>query len=86
MRQPRRCGAPYLVAGLKGGLGRAGAIGCAVAFGLADGLCLVSGLRKCERLADPDEHGAVVACLPVPLCGSGSQSAVRFCCGGAGAW
>jgi MFS family permease len=41
---------------------RAAAIGCAVAFGLAYGLCLVSGLRECERLADPDEHGAVVAC------------------------
>ena len=33
---------------------RAGAIGCAVAFGLAYGLCLVSGLRECERLADAD--------------------------------
>jgi hypothetical protein len=31
-----------------------------VAFGLAYGLCLVSGLRECERLADADEHGAVV--------------------------
>jgi MFS family permease len=41
---------------------RAGAIGCAVAFGLAYGLCLVSGLRECERLADRREHGAVVAC------------------------
>jgi len=41
---------------------RASALGCAVAFGLAYGLCLVSGLRECERLADPDEHGAVVAC------------------------
>ena len=41
---------------------RAGAIGCAVAFGVAYGLCLVSGLRECERLADADEHGAVVAC------------------------
>jgi hypothetical protein len=41
---------------------RAGALGCAIAFGLAYGLCLVSGLRECERLADPDEHGAVIAC------------------------
>jgi len=41
---------------------RAGAIGCAVAFGLAYGLCLVSGLRECERLAGRREHGAVVAC------------------------
>ena len=41
---------------------RVGALGCAIAFGLAYGLCLVSGLRECERLADPDEHGAVIAC------------------------
>jgi Major Facilitator Superfamily len=41
---------------------RAGAIGCAMAMGLAYGLCLVSGLRECERLADRREHGAVVAC------------------------
>ncbi len=42
---------------------RAGAVGCAVAFGLAYGLCLVSGLRECERLADRGQHGAVVACF-----------------------
>jgi hypothetical protein len=42
---------------------RAGAAGAAVAFGLAYGLCLVSGLRECERLAAPREHGAVVACF-----------------------
>ncbi len=41
---------------------RVGAVGCAVLCGLAYGLCLVSGLRECERLADPREHGAVVAC------------------------
>ncbi len=34
----------------------------AVLFGLAYGLCLVSGLRQAERLADPDERGAVIAC------------------------
>jgi MFS family permease len=45
-----------------GASSRAGVIGCAVAFGLAYGLCLVSGLRECERLADRREHGAVVAC------------------------
>ena len=33
-----------------------------MAFGLAYGLCLVSGLRECERLADADSRGAVVAC------------------------
>jgi len=42
---------------------RAGAVGCAVAFGLAYGLCLVSGLRECERLADRGQHGSVVACF-----------------------
>jgi MFS family permease len=41
---------------------RPGAIVCAVLCGLAYGQCLVSGLRECERLADPREHGAVVAC------------------------
>jgi hypothetical protein len=41
---------------------RPGAVGCAVAFGFAYGLCLVSGLRECERLAGRHEHGAVVAC------------------------
>jgi MFS family permease len=41
---------------------RVGAVGCAVLCGLAYGLCLVSGLRECERLADRREHGAVVAC------------------------
>ena len=34
----------------------------AVLFGLAYGLCLVSGLRQAEHLADPDERGAVIAC------------------------
>jgi predicted MFS family arabinose efflux permease len=34
----------------------------AVLLGLAYGLCLVSGLRQAERLAAPDERGAVVAC------------------------
>ncbi len=33
-----------------------------MAFGVAYGLCLVSGLRECERLADVDSRGAVVAC------------------------
>ena len=33
----------------------------AVLLGLAYGLCLVSGLRQAERLAAPDEGGAVVA-------------------------
>jgi MFS family permease len=42
---------------------RAGAAGVAVAFGLAYGLCLVSGLRECERLAAHGQHGAVVACF-----------------------
>jgi MFS family permease len=46
-----------------GASSRAGAVGCAVAFGLAYGLCLVSGLRECERLAARGEHGAVVACF-----------------------
>jgi MFS family permease len=46
-----------------GASSRAGAAGCAVAFGLAYGLCLVSGLRECERLADRGQHGAVVACF-----------------------
>ncbi|HYZ57644.1 MAG TPA: MFS transporter [Streptosporangiaceae bacterium] len=44
---------------------RAVAIACAVIFGLAYGFCLVSGLRESERLADPGEHGAVVACYYV---------------------
>jgi MFS family permease len=34
----------------------------AVLLGLAYGLCLVSGLRQAERMANPAEHGAVVAC------------------------
>jgi hypothetical protein len=34
----------------------------AVLFGLAYGLCLVSGPRQAEHLADPDERGAVIAC------------------------
>ena len=46
-----------------GASSRAGAVGCAVAFGLAYGLCLVSGLRECERLAARGEHGAVMACF-----------------------
>jgi MFS family permease len=46
-----------------GASSRAGAAGVAVAFGLAYGLCLVSGLRECERLAARGEHGAVVACF-----------------------
>jgi MFS family permease len=39
------------------------AVACAVTFGFTYGLCLVSGLRETERLADPREHGAVVACF-----------------------
>ena len=31
-------------------------------LGLAYGLCLVSGLRQAEHLANPDERGAVIAC------------------------
>ena len=31
-------------------------------LGLAYGLCLVSGLRQAERMAGPDERGAVIAC------------------------
>ena len=31
-------------------------------FGLAYGLCLVSGLRQAEHMANPDERGAVIAC------------------------
>ena len=34
----------------------------AVLLGLAYGLCLVSGLRQAERIAGPDERGAVIAC------------------------
>jgi len=34
----------------------------AVLLGLAYGLCLVSGLRQTEHLANPDERGAVIAC------------------------
>jgi MFS family permease len=34
----------------------------AAVLGLAYGLCLVSGLRQAERLAAPDERGAVLAC------------------------
>jgi MFS family permease len=44
---------------------RAIAIACAVLFGGTYGLCLVSGLRESERLADRREHGAVVACFYV---------------------
>jgi len=36
--------------------------GSAVLFGLAYGLCLVSGLRQAEQMARPGERGAVVAC------------------------
>jgi MFS family permease len=39
------------------------AVACAIMFGFTYGLCLVSGLREAERLADPGEHGAVVACF-----------------------
>jgi MFS family permease len=38
---------------------------CAVLLGLAYGLCLVSGLRQVERLADVHERGAVAACFYV---------------------
>jgi predicted MFS family arabinose efflux permease len=34
----------------------------AVFLGLAYGLCLVSGLRQAEQMANPDERGAVIAC------------------------
>ena len=34
----------------------------AVLLGLAYGLCLVSGLRQAEQMAEPDQRGAVVAC------------------------
>ena len=34
----------------------------AVLLGLAYGLCLVSGLRQAEHLANPAERGAVIAC------------------------
>ena len=34
----------------------------AVLLGLAYGLCLVSGLRQAEHLANRDERGAVIAC------------------------
>ena len=34
----------------------------AVLLGLAYGLCLVSGLRQAEHVANPDERGAVIAC------------------------
>ena len=34
----------------------------AVFLGLAYGLCLVSGLRQAEQIANPDERGAVIAC------------------------
>src|ERR1700761_1305682 len=46
-----------------GARSQAGAAGAAVALGLAYGLCLVSGLRECERLAARGQHGAVVACF-----------------------
>jgi hypothetical protein len=36
--------------------------GAAVLFGLAYGLCLVSGLRQAEQMAGPGQRGAVVAC------------------------
>lgn len=42
---------------------RAGAAGVAVGLGMAYGMCLVSGLRECERMAGRGEHGAVVACF-----------------------
>jgi hypothetical protein len=41
---------------------RAVAGAAAVLLGLAYGLCLVSGLRQAEHLANPDERGAVIAC------------------------
>jgi hypothetical protein len=44
---------------------RATALACAALFGCAYGLCLVSGLRESERLADRREHAAVVACFYV---------------------
>jgi MFS family permease len=34
----------------------------AVLFGLAYGLCLISGLRQAEHMAGPAERGAVIAC------------------------
>ena len=44
------------------GSGRVAAGAAAVLLGLAYGLCLVSGLRQAEHLANPDERGAVIAC------------------------
>jgi predicted MFS family arabinose efflux permease len=44
---------------------RATALACAALFGCAYGLCLVSGLRESERLADRRERAAVVACFYV---------------------
>ena len=44
---------------------QATALTCAALFGCAYGLCLVSGLRESERLADRREHAAVVACYYV---------------------
>jgi len=41
---------------------RVAAAAAAVLFGLAYGLCLVSGLRQAEHLANPAERGAVIAC------------------------
>jgi MFS family permease len=37
----------------------------AVLLGLAYGLCLTSGLRQAEQMADPGERGAVMACYYV---------------------
>jgi MFS family permease len=42
--------------------GRALAAVAAALLGLAYGLCLVSGLRQAERMAGPDDRGAVIAC------------------------
>ncbi len=44
---------------------RGAAVGCAALFGCAYGLCLVSGLRESERLADRRERAAVIACYYV---------------------
>ena len=44
------------------GANRVVASAAAVLLGLAYGLCLVSGLRQAEHLADPAERGAVIAC------------------------
>lgn len=48
--------------GAVAGSGRVVAGVAAVLLGLAYGLLLVSGLRQAERMARPDERGAVIAC------------------------